>query len=180
MGMKTKVAGLLIGGLLCAAAHGQGTILFSTRVPPMVDAPVSGPDGRGFGQWGGLAQLYLWSSGTYTPLLPATRFRNDSPIAAFYVETPASAVIVPGVFAGEQATIVLRAWTGAPTFDAAGSWGESAPVTITLGGTPAGGGPPLPPAFLTGLQGFTFIAPEPSVTALALLGAALLWRKRKC
>ena len=184
--MKTRIAGLLLGGLLCATAHGQGTILFSTFVPGAanVDAPTRAPDGRGLGAYGGSAQLYLFSGGTYTALSPATTFRMDSPAAEFYVVVPSQAVVVPGIGAGEQATVVLRAWAGAPSYEQAVGgggilWGESAPLTIILGSTPAGGGAPLPPAFLSGLQTFTLV-PEPSVTALALLGAALLWRKRKC
>ena len=178
--MRTKVAGLIICGLLSAAAHGQGTILFSTFIPGAanVDARVQGPDGRGFGAHGGSAQLYMVDGFTYTALTPATTFRTDSPIAEFYVVPPSDAVVVPGIGAGEQATIVMRAWYGGPTFDSAAIKGETIPLTITLGGTPAGGGAPLPPAFLTGLQGFTAF-PEPSVTALALLGAALFLHKRK-
>ena len=185
MRVKAKIAGFLIGGLLCASAHGQGTILFSTFIPGAanVDARVAGPDGRGLGSYGGSAQLYLLDGGTYTQLLPATTFRSDTPIpaAAAYVVTPQQAVVVPGIGAGEQATIVLRAWFGAPTWDVAIGKGESAPAIVTLGGIPAGGGAPLPPAFLSSLQGFTILAPEPSATALALVGAAaLLLGKRKC
>ena len=181
--MKTRVVSVFLALLVASSAFGQGTILFSTFVPGAanVDARISGPDGRGLGAYGASAQLFLVDGGTYTPLLPATTFRTgtSNPSEQFYVVPPSDAVVVPGIGAGEQATIVMRAWTG-PSFNSALLRGETAPLTIILGGTPAGGNAPLPPAFLSNLQGFV-IFPEPSVTALALVGAAaLLLGKRKC
>ena len=169
---------------------GRERFLFATFVPGAanVDARVGvglpGFEFGGLGKYGGSAQLYSFNAGTYTALLPATTFRTDNPTAEFYVVPPADAVVVPGIGAGEQATIVMRAWIGASTYEqaiAAGTIrGETPPHTITLGGIPADGGAPLPPAFLTGLQGF-IIVPEPSVISLALVGvAALLLGKRKC
>ena len=174
-----KLLVTLTAVLVSAATYAQGTITFSTFVPGAanVDARVQRQDGTGAGPSVN-GQLFLLSGGTYTALTPATTFRDGSsnPTAAFYVVPPASAVTVPGVAANTQATIVLRAWEGA-SFDTAVVKGESAPLTLTLGGTPAVGAP-LPPAFLSGLQGFTLV-PEPSTLALGLLGAAaLLYRRR--
>jgi hypothetical protein len=168
--------------LVSVSTFGQGTILFNNRVTGQVDAPVSRPDGTGAGA-GINAQLFLVSGGTpvtYTALTPATTFRSTSAAAAFYVTQPAGPVTVPGVAAGNQATIVLRAWEGAvgSSYDAATVKGQSLPITITLGGVPAVGAP-IPDAVLTGLQAFTLV-PEPSTMALGLLGAAaLLYRRRK-
>jgi hypothetical protein len=165
------------------STFGQGTILFNNRVTGQVDAPISRGDGTGAGA-GWNAQLFLVSGGTpvtYTALNPATTFRTTSATAAFYVVQPPGPVIVPGIGAGQQATIVMRVWDGAigSSYDAAFCKGQSLPITITLGGVPTVGAP-IPDAVLVGLQGFSFCVPEPSTMALGLLGAAtLLYRRRK-
>jgi hypothetical protein len=185
--MRAKIIVLSAMALLNFAAFGQGTILFNTRVVGQVDAPVgvlTGPNGiTWFGELGGKAQLYLVSgtSGapSFTPLFPATTFRDGSqnPFEAAYVVQPASAVVVPGVPAGSPATIVMRAWVGS-SFDVGTLRGQTPPITITLGGTPAVG-TQIPDAVLVGLPGIT-IFPEPSTMALGVLGAAalLFWGKR--
>jgi hypothetical protein len=179
--MKTLFIAL-VAALVSASTFGQGTILFNTRVTPQVDAPISIGDGTGPGA-GFTAQLFLVTGGnTYTALNPATTFRTTSAAAAFYVVQPPGPVIVPGIGAGEQATVVLRFWEGAigSSYDIASCKGQSNPITITLGGVPAVGAP-IPDAVLLGLQPF-FVGciPEPSTTALGLLGAAaLLYRRRK-
>jgi len=163
--------------LVSASTFGQGTILFNNRVPGQVDAPVSRPDGTGAGA-GVNAQLFLVSGGsTYTALNPATTFRTTSAAAAFYVVQPPGPVIVPGIGAGQQATIVMRIWEGAigSSYDTAILKCQSNPISITLGGVPATGAP-IPDAVLVGLQ--IFCMPEPSTMALGLLGAAALLRRR--
>jgi hypothetical protein len=168
-----KLLVTLTAVLISASTFGQGTILFNNRTGP-IDAPVSRQDGTGAGA-GVTAQLFLSSGGTFTALTPSTTFRTTSAAAAFYVTQ--ATVSVPGIAPGQSATVVMRAWEGA-SYDSALVKGESNPVTVTLGGTPAGGGAPLPDALLTGLQGFTLV-PEPSTIALGLLGAAaLLYRRR--
>jgi len=169
-----KLLVTLTAVLISASTFGQGTIQFNNRTGP-IDAPVTRQDGTGAGA-GVTAQLFLVQGGVYTPLTPTTTFRTTSPAAAFYVTQPATAVTVPGIAAANSATIVMRAWEGA-SFDSATVRGESTPITITLGGDVPGSAP-LPPALLTGLQGFTLV-PEPSTIALGLLGAAaLLYRRR--
>ena len=176
-----KLLVTLAAVLVSVSTFGQGTILFNNRVTGQVDAPVSRPDGTGAGA-GVNAQLFLSSGGTFTALTPATTFRSTSAAAAFYVTQPASPVVVPGVGAGQQATVVLRAWEGAvgSTYESSLLSGQSAPITITLGGVPNVGAP-IPDAVLTGLAAFSMVAvPEPSTMALGLLGAAaLLYRRRK-
>ena len=103
--------------LLSWSSLGQGTVVFNNRVPsPGIDAPVSRCDGTGAGA-GVNAQLFLVSASglaTYTPLFPATTFRTiGGPAAAYYVLPPQTPVSVPGIRAGEDATIVMRAWEGA-------------------------------------------------------------------
>lgn len=166
--------------LITASSYGQGQLVFNTRITGAVDAPVT-VAGTGAGPGPGYtAQLYLSSGGSLTALTPATTFRpagtGSAAIASQYV-VPVD-ITVPGVDAGAQATLVMRAWQtslgSADAAAAAGLLGQSAPVTITLGGGLN------PPANLTGLQGFTVPVPEPSVIALGVLGAAaLLLRRRK-
>lgn len=168
---------VVLGILLEASTFGQGTILFNNRVTGQVDAPFCRTDGTGLGA-GFVAQLFLVTGGaTYTALSPATTFRTTSPAAAYYVVQPAEPVIVPGVGAGQQATIVFRAWEGAigSSYDAALIKGQSNPITVTLGGIPAVGAP-IPDAVLVGLQGNC--VPEPATLSLALLGAAALFYRR--
>ena len=163
--------------LVTVSAFGQGTVIFNTRIGT-VDAPFRRPDGTGAGA-GVTAQLYLvGAGGALTALTPTTTFRTTSAAAAFYINQVT--VIVPGIAAGNPATFRMRAWEGA-SYDTAFLKGESNDVTILqLGGTPPGGGAPIPDPFLAGLQGFTMGFPEPSSITLGLLGAAvLLCRRRK-
>jgi hypothetical protein len=183
-----KLLVTLAAVLVSVSTFAQGTIKFNNRLTGQVDAPVTLPGGTtGFGSIAGAqAQLFLvtgsGATATYTALTPATTFRSSSPAAMPYVNEPTVGVVVPGVAAGSQATIVLRAWAGGATYDPASNshYGQSAPITIGLGGTPAVGAP-IPDAVLTGLQGFSVtVVPEPSTIALGLLGAAaLLYRRRK-
>jgi hypothetical protein len=178
-----KLLVTLAAVLVSVSTFGQGTILFNNRVTGQVDAPVQRQDGTGAGA-GVNAQLFLvtgsGASATYTALTPATVFRTTSATAAFYVVQPTASVTVPGIGAGQQATVVMRAWEGAvgSSYDAAVLKNQSNPITITLGGVPATGAP-IQDALLIGMQGFTLV-PEPSTMALGLLGAAaLLYRRRK-
>ena len=180
-----KLLVTLAAVLVSVSTFAQGTIVFNTRIVGQVDAPVFAPgqraiNGQGAGSLGTVnAQLFLvGAGGALTALTPATTFFTGTTAANRYVQIPSQNVTVPGVAAGSQATVLLRAFQGA-SYDAATLRGESVPITITVGGTPAGGGAPLQPATLTGLQGFELV-PEPSTLAFGLLGAAaLLYRRRK-
>jgi len=130
---------------------------------------------------GGTAQLFLvGSGGALTALTPTTVFRTGA--AAPYVS--AQVVDVPGVTPGTSAQFVLRAWVGGSSYgDPANTLaGQSDPFTVSnLGGTPPGGLPITPPS-LNGLQSFTLNAvsgPEPSTIALAALGAAAFFIRRR-
>jgi hypothetical protein len=179
-----KLLVTLAAVLVSASTFAQGTILFNNRTPTG-DARVSRPDGTGAGA-GITAQLFLVGAGGTLTAIPGTTTFRETPAAATFFVNPTS-VSVPGVAAGTAATVRMRAWaTSAGSYDAAiagaGLAGESNDVTISqLGGTPAGGGAPIPDPGLSGLQGFTInIVPEPSTMALGLLGAAaLLYRRRK-
>jgi hypothetical protein len=90
------------------AVFGQGTFLFTTRVPGVVDFKVldcSGPlEGPGC-----TAQLYGGPIGTPSnqllPLVPQTTFRTGA--GAGWV-IPAGAVTVPGVPGGQTVAIQMR------------------------------------------------------------------------
>jgi len=170
-----KVIIALAALMVTVSAYGQGAVVFNNRVTGVVDARVVMPDGSGAGA-GITAQLFGGPAGTakdaLTALTPTTTFRTTSAAAQGYVNSVD--VTVPGVAAGSQATLVMRAFQGAD-YASAQTKGESNPITITLGGGT------LPPANLVGLQGFTMtVVPEPTTIALGALGAALLlFRRRK-
>src|SRR5688500_16893697 len=107
--------------LVSASAFAQGTIRFNNRITGVVDAPIRFPWGAGLGSVpDSHAQLYLVTGGTtYTPLTPATTFRNTSEAATPYVVEPNEPVIVPGVQPGQTATLVMRAWVGGSSYEAA-------------------------------------------------------------
>jgi len=170
-----KVIIALAALMVTVSAYGQGAVVFNNRVTGVVDARVLAPDGTGAGA-GVTAQLFGGAAGTaagsLTALTPTTTFRTTSAAAQGYVNSVD--VTVPGVAAGAQATLIMRAFQGAD-YASATVRGESNPITIALGGGT------LPPANLVGLQGFTMqIIPEPTTLALGALGAALLlFRRRK-
>jgi len=133
------------------------------------------------------AQFYAGPAGsTDAQLLPVGlvyTFKTTQPGYLAAVGDPTSnandSTIVPGVAGGGNAVVELRAWTGGTTFATATSKGQSAQVTVALGGA---GSPPSLPSDPIGLAGFNVTAtvPEPATIALAGIGAAaLLFRRRK-
>src|SRR5687767_14499804 len=110
--MKTGLI-LLVAAFSCltkpsANPWPYGTVIFDTRVPGIVDAPIftlEGPVGStasGFN-----AQLFLVSgegnSRAYTGLTPAATFQKPLPSApalAAYVQAPKTVVFVPGAEPG--------------------------------------------------------------------------------
>jgi hypothetical protein len=160
-----KLLVTLAAVLVSVSTFAQGTIQFSTfNSARGVNAPVYAPgqmaiNGAGAGTLGTVnAQLFLvGAGGALTALTPATTFNTANPTAARYVLLPTSNVIVDSVAPGGSATVILRAWQGA-SYDTATLRGESQPVVVqNLGGQPPGGGAPLQPAVLAGLQGFELV-----------------------
>ena len=174
-----KLLVTLAAVLVSVSSFAQGSLIFNNRTQTG-DAPVTRPDGTGAGA-GITAQLYLvGAGGVLTPLTPTTTFRTTSAAAAFFV-TEINPFVITGILPGQSATVRMRAWeTPAGSYEAAVLRGESNDVVIPqLGGTPAGGGAPIPTPSLNGLQAFALV-PEPSTMALGILGAAaLLFRRRK-
>jgi len=175
-----KPFAILLSVISAATAFAQGQVNFNNYVPaatPPVNAPVTLHHwgGPGAGSIPGLkAQLFLVGAGhTRTAVGDVATFRTSPAAAQYYIN--GFTVVIPGIDAGGSATFVMRAWDGA-TYEASLRYGESAPVTITLGGGTS------VPADLTGLKSFDVgPMPEPSFLALGLLGGAifLLWRRHQ-
>lgn len=131
----------------------EGTVVLNNRVSGLVDARVMLSDGTGAGA-GWTAQLYGGAEGAaeLKPLFPATTFRTTSAATQGYVH--AVNVSVPGVVPGAAARLVLRVYQG-ESYETAARRGQSAPITVTLGGGV------LTPANLVGLHGFTVPLEDP-------------------
>lgn len=167
-----KLLAALAAVLVGASAFAQGLVTFNNRTPTG-DAPVVRHDGTGAGA-GITAALYLNTGGRLMQLIPTTTFRT-SPAAAFFVN-PVD-IKVPGVLAGANATLRMRAWEG-NSWDNSNYRAESNEITVTLGGFRSGL-PPIPTPGLSGLQGFYLPGPEPSTISLGVLGAAVMLLRRR-
>ena len=164
----------------------QGQVNFANRVGAggsILNAPVlllGTPSGPGPNY---SVQLLLIANNSLTPLTPVSTF-NPPGTGAGAISSQFWApktVDVPGVFGGQQATFLVRAWlTDFGSYGgaiAAGyGYGASDPFTVTVGG--AGSDPTVPPATpanLTTLKSFNVgNPPEPSTITIGLLGAAVL------
>ena len=138
-----------------APACENGTVLFSNlHAPMLIDECINGA-GPEF-----QAQLYLVRDGTYVPVgepVPFTALPDGS--GSGYVQP--SVVCLPGIDPGSPATLQMRVWTGADTFDTAMFRGSSSDVTVM-----AGGGLVLPPS-LIGFEGWLAEAPDLVIQAEA-------------
>jgi hypothetical protein len=182
--MKTVLA---IFGLVIAivSSLAQGTVIFNNR-------NLTGPNGTTYNApvYGIMdpanttAQMFLvtgtGATATYTPLTPVNTFRAP-PNQAFLVG-PVT-VTVPGQPPGTTGLqFVVRVWEGR-SYDSATARLQSYIFTVgPLGGTTADGQIFLPPDLggpggVGGLQ-FCSFCPEPSMTALALLGTVILLARR--
>jgi hypothetical protein len=158
----------------------QGLVNFDNRVvsapfPVLIQVPPI-TEQFGFGVLpNSMAQLYLVEGSTLQPLIPATSFLANAGDLAYYV-APVT-VSVPGIPEGALATLVVRIFASAHSFEVATCRAESAPFSVRLGGLGTG------PANLDGLQSFTLLAPscvpEPSTIMVGCCGAIglLLWRR---
>lgn len=174
-----KLLLIAVGMLATLSAYAQGTVNFANVAGPAtartVNAPVFHTDGTTRLSGPGFqAQLYAGPSAS-----ALTAVGNPAPFltgaGAGYFQ--GGSRTIPTVAPGAAATVVVRAWdtaTGA-TWEAAGIKGESGAITVTTGGA---GTPPSLPANLVGLQSFSLV-PEPSTIALAILGVAALFVRRR-
>ncbi|MBM3838032.1 MAG: PEP-CTERM sorting domain-containing protein [Verrucomicrobia bacterium] len=173
-----KVLIALAALVVTTSVFGQGTVVFNNRNPAAgIDAKILLPGGAGVSGAAFTADLIAGPAGTaLAKLVPVagstTTFRTGA--AAGYVNS--TTVTIPGIAAGGQATIAVRAYNGS-TYAGSSLFGTSAPITIGTGNPTTS--PPGTPTDMVGLTGFTLV-PEPSTIALAILGiAGLLIRRRK-
>ena len=164
-----KLVLLLACTVIATSAFAQGTINFTNMKPSKQIIN----DASGAKLEGGWAQLY---AGKTADSLAAV----GSPVA-FYTGTKAGYFkggVVDAGFNGAGFFQVV-AWKGADTFDAATETGMSNVLSLTPGNSAAS--PPGLPADLAGLEAFSLtVIPEPGTIALAVLGlAAFFVRRRK-
>jgi hypothetical protein len=168
------------GMLLATGAYAQGLFNLANGAPS-VDAPITTAAGALLPSTGYWIQAYSAAGagaaeGSLTPL--GSPFRADAAVAGYFFN---GSTAIPGVAAGETASVQIRAWSdSAATYELAAGMigaeiGKSGIVDIDLvGGT-------TPTNDLTGLQAFQLavVVPEPSIIALAVAGAGLLFLRRK-
>jgi len=160
------------------AAYAQGTLNFANFVAPTVDAKVFNVGGL-VPLAGSQFQAILYGGPAGTPesslvaIAPAANFLTGAG-AGYFIGGKRS---VPGVPGNTIGVLQVRAWdtlSGA-TWDLATIKGQSPLLTtLSLGLDPA------TPPNMVGLQSFSLtVIPEPSTIALAILGAAALFLRRR-
>ena len=167
---------LLLLALLPVTTQAQGQFNFGNRLPCMCDAVVldidgwTRPTGPDF-----VVQAYVGlTSESLHPLGPVIPFRTGA-AAGYWRSTE---LVVPDVPAGTLVYVEARAWEAAggnswESAQAAGfKYGRSNTVWLRLSE------PPAVPTDMIGLQSFHLI-PEPSSSALGMLGAAVLLATRR-
>ena len=166
-----KLVLLMACTVIATSAFAQGTINFTNLKPDK--QRITGPDGNPLE--GGWAQLY---AGTTADSLAAV----GSPVA-IYDDKSAKY----GYFSGGAVDVgfngagffQVKAWQGADNYESALISGMSNVIGLTPGDSTAS--PPGLPADLAGLEAFSLtVIPEPGTIALAVLGlAAFFVRRRK-
>ena len=164
-----KIVLLFASTLIATSAFAQGTINFTNMKPSKQIIT----DAAGAKVEGGWAQLY---AGKTADSLAAV----GSPVA-FYTGTKAGYFKGGVVDAGFNGAgfFQVAAWKGADTYAAATESGMSNVIGLTPGDSTAS--PPGLPKDLVGLEAFSLtVIPEPGTIALAVLGlAAFFVRRRK-
>lgn len=184
-----------------ASTFAQGTIDFinrniSTVADPSVlyNVPIYTEGGRatgtGAGNLAGGVTVGLFVAGADPSAAPlvSTLLRTGTAVQAqFFAVSPQTATI-PNVGPGVAANLMVRAWQGSSFAAASAGGGQFGEWTFTsqpLGGTPAGGGLPVPTPGMTGWgpengTGFELhTVPEPSTIALGVLGVGALFLRRR-
>jgi hypothetical protein len=182
-----KLFVIIAAVLVSMCSFAQGTLIFNNR-------NLTGPNGVTYNApiqvwWpdpaNATAQMFMvtgtGAAATFTPLTPVNTFRPAP--NQWFLAGPV-VVTVPGQPAGTTGLqFVVRAWQGA-SYDTAFARAQSGVFTVgPLGGVTPSGQIFLPPDLggpggVGGFQGILFW-PEPSSTAIALLGAAILLARRR-
>lgn len=183
-----KTLTTLVCSLAAVAAFAQGTVNFANLVGTTLNQPIFLSDGTT--RLSGAtfqAELLGGSSSLSLSIIGATPFLSGGGAGYFLGGTR----VITGVSEGALAFIQIHVWSTAfgATYAAAlanplsaqgNAWGSSSIFSVTTGAPTAS--PPTTPATLVGFQSFQLNAvPEPSMIALAGLGALslLLFRRRK-
>ena len=198
--MKKQILAVCV--ITCgASAFAQGTIVFGNNTPNSIVAPIYGPEPgnaseaitgmdphsypAGATYYGGPAltaadqvTVQLWGGPNASSLTPVPN-AEATIVAQGLFATASAPVAVPGVPGGGTAQLQLRAWQnrgGTIT-----TWAAAIAASVDLGESPVFMSQPLgggitPAPNLVGLLAFNIHTPipEPSTSALAALGAALL------
>lgn len=186
-----KKAIVVAAGLLFAVsfkASAQGTVTFANSNTSLVTAEVGGPavpTGLNSGYGGLLVGLFWGVQGsTEDQLVQIGATASINPIAGRY--SGGTRTTGAGTAAGATATFQVRAWSadlGATWAEAQASGGTGWIGASTLFDSATGGAgePPSTPINLNAsVPGFAVtLVPEPSVIALAVLGAGALFFRRK-
>ena len=152
------------------SAYAQGQVNFRTHIAsdtPPIDFKILDLFQTPAVGW--FAQLVAVSGNSITPMTEPPAIVN----AAGYVS--AGAATFAGLAPGTSANLVLRAWTGASTYEGAALKEQSAQFSVTFAI------PPNPPGDLLSLgTGALFILPEPTTLLLGVLSlsAALVFRRK--
>lgn len=186
------VASVLVAGL---SAYAQGTLEFANRNiggvtganAPVYDLTVGGTllNETSF------VQIFAGPAGSAASALQAQGSPVNFRVSPANGYVSSSTVTLNNLDFGQTIAVQVRAWNaaGGTTWAAAqAAWnsqtagveiGQSTIFSVTL---PAASAPPPLPTPLTGLQSFAIVpnvVPEPTTIALGLLGAALLFIRRR-
>jgi PEP-CTERM motif len=198
--MKKALLALALVAASASSAFAQGTIDFINRnigtiADPGVlyNVPIYTQGGRATGTGAGnlpggvTVGLFLAGAADSATPIVSSLLRTGTAVQSQFFATTSQTATIPSIGAGARADLLVRAWQGtsfATAKGGAGQYGEWAFTSAPLGGTPAGGGLPIPTPGMTGWgpengTGLELV-PEPSTIALGVLGlGALLLRRRK-
>ncbi len=171
-----KVLLLLASALIATSAYAQGTVNFSNLVGSLGYPAITDSAGNKVAE-GGFAQLYAGTSEAGLAAVGTPVAFKTGASAGYFnggtVEAPAG-----------SSFFQVKAWIGGSSFE--GATGEAGSSAVLTGVTPGdnSASPPTTPGNLTGLEAFSLgtvvVIPEPGTIALAVLGmAAFFVRRRK-
>jgi hypothetical protein len=177
---------LTLGLIAFSAAHcfSQGSVYFSNLGGGVV-APITDAGGTRLAGTGFTAELWTAATGVVDPSAFAPVAGSAGPFDsgnfAGFILNRTSPIVVAGVAIDQTANFLVRAWDNqggsVTSWDNAIVRGESEVLTA-VGALKGAQAPDVP--VLTGLATFAITpVPEPSVIALGLVGAGLLWFRRK-
>jgi hypothetical protein len=192
-----KTLAIALGFALVTVAFGQGTVTFSLNAIPaadrvfvMLDDPPDGDPANDIRLTGGHWKAQLWyaaganaATDSLLPIDTVFSFRDVDPSnSAAGTWANGTALAIPGVTAGQTATLQVRVWDSRESATFPGTELAGTGVSGTWNYTIPMPGDPASAFFLTpGLTQFSATPiPEPTILALVGVGAlGLLIRRRK-